>query len=165
MSLSKQLRAELDQLAGFSSDQWKTVQVSGADGIALEVDLTAVDTLSCAIHEIRLQVPALSQDDFDTVKKWAEQLSQQVTYLLEDIRPLEIDEEAGEILIRSTEPETSANGSSFYEVRLQSQSGGNFILRRYEVQSGQPGRQQVAFHFTRQVLSRLVDDLVDTIPE
>jgi hypothetical protein len=49
-------------------------------------------------------------------------------------------------------------------VLLQSDTSGNFSLRRYQAVKGAPGRTQVDMHLTHEVLSKLADDLVETIP-
>lgn len=165
MSLGTQLNAELVKLIGYSSSSPKTVQVTGPDHVEVSIDLTAVDSMSCSAREIRLAVPSLVNADTDTLKSWAEELCKRVTYLLEGIGPLEIDPAAGQVLIRSTPPHKQSGTTKFYEVLLQSLSGGNFSLKRYQSEQGQPGRTPVDMQTTHEVLQKLVDDLVDTIPE
>ena len=164
MSLSKQLNTELVRLIGFSSTNPKTVRLNGPDSVEIAIDLTAVDSMSCSSRELRLSVPALSGADFETLKKWAEELCRRVTYLLENIGPLEFDPDAGKVMIRSTPPSRQAGTMKFYEILLQSHSGGNFSLRRYESKAGKPGRDQVDIQTTHEVLQKLIDDLVETIP-
>lgn len=101
---------------------------------------------------------------FDALKKWAENLSQRINYLLENIGPLEYDPTAGQVLIRSTPPDQLPDGTQYYEIVLSSQSGGNFSLRRYKSVKGQPGRDAVEITITHEVLLKLADDLVDTVP-
>ncbi|MCH7689316.1 MAG: hypothetical protein IH899_22020 [Planctomycetes bacterium] len=164
MNLSQQLNNELVRLIGFSSTNPKTVRLNGPDSVEIAVDLTAVDSMSCSSREIRLCVPALSGADFDTLKKWAEELCRRVTYLLENIGPLELDPDAGKVMIRSTPPHRQAGTMKFYEILLQSHSGGNFSLRRYQSEVGKPGRDQVDIQTTHEVLQKLIEDLVETIP-
>ena len=164
MSLSKQLNNELVRLIGFSSTNQQTVRLNGPDSVEIAVDLTAVDSMSCSSREIRLSVPALSGADFDTLKKWAEELCRRVTYLLENIGPLELDPDAGKVLIRSTPPHRQAGTMKFYEILLQSHSGGNFSLRRFQSETGKPGRDQVEIQTTHEMLQKLIEDLVETIP-
>ena len=79
-------------------------------------------------------------------------------------RRLEIDPDAGQVLIRSTPPAQQLQGSKFYEMLLQSQTDGQFSLRRYLTEKGRPGRTQVDIQTTHEVLDKLLNDLVDTIP-
>jgi hypothetical protein len=130
----------------------------------LAIDFTAVDTMSCSFREIRLRVPALASADSGILKQWAERLCSRVTYLLENIGPVEVDPEAGQVLVRSNPPDAQADGTAFYEIRLGSHANGNFSLRRYRAEKGAAGRTQVDMQTTHEVLVKLVDDLVDTIP-
>ena len=120
--------------------------------------------MSCSLAELRVTVPALNGARFDVLKQWAQALSSRITYLLENIGPLEYAPDQGKILIRSTPPDKQSGATQFYEVLLQSHSGGTFSLRRYRSQSGQPGRKAVDIHVTHEVLQKLVGDLIDTIP-
>lgn len=134
------------------------------NGLTLEVDFLAIDTLGCAFEQLALVVPRLQAAAFDQLKTWAHDLSRRITYLLEQIAPLEYDEAAGEVLIRSTPPDQLPDGAQFYEILLQSRSGGRFTLRRYRSIKGQAGRQPAPLTMTHEVLLKLTDDLVDTIP-
>ena len=164
MTLSQKLADELKRRIGFSEADPQTVTLSGSDGIDIAVDFTAVERMSCSFREIRLSAPALAGAEFDTLKRWGESLCQRVTYLLENIGPLELDPDKQQVLIRSIPPDQQENGTRFYEILLQSHADGNFSLRRYESQKGQPGRTQVDIQTTHEVLQKLVTDLVETIP-
>ena len=162
MSLSQDLQQELSKLVGTQSPT--SVSVSDASGLSLQVDFTAVDSMSCSFTEIQLFVPALQNAAFDALKKWAEQLSQRITYLLENIGPLEFDPDAGEVLIRSTPPGQLPDGTQYFEIILSSQAAGTFSLKRYRSIKGQPGRDPVEITVTHEVLIKLTDDLIATIP-
>jgi len=162
MSLRNDLEQELKRLVGTHTPT--SVTVSDAGGLQLRVDFTAVDSMSCSFDQIELFVPSLQNAAFDALKKWAENLSQRINYLLENIGPLEYDPTAGQVLIRSTPPDQLPDGTQYYEIVLSSQSGGNFSLRRYKSVKGQPGRDAVEIAITHEVLLKLADDLVDTVP-
>ncbi|MCA9108516.1 MAG: hypothetical protein KDA52_01095 [Planctomycetaceae bacterium] len=162
MSISQDLEQELTRLVGTQSPT--TVTVSEASGLSLQVDFVAIDSMSCSFSEVQLFVPSLQNAAFDALKKWAEQLSQRITYLLENIGPLEFDPDAGEVLIRSTPPSQLASGSQYFEIILSSKSSGTFSLKRYRSVKGQPGRDPVEITVTHEVLLKLTDDLIATIP-
>jgi hypothetical protein len=164
MSLAARLDAELQARSGFAGPPCCTVSLADPQGIVLEVDLAAVDRLGCALRELRLAVPALHGAGVDVLERWAQALSQRVTYLLEDLGPIEIDRQAGQVLVRSTPPHRAPDGTAYYEIRLTSDTSGRFVLRRHHAVKGQPGRTQVDFLLTHEVLLRLVQDLLDTIP-
>jgi len=165
MSIKDQLAAELKQLVGFSGTSPKTIALTGPDQVDIEVDVKSVDSMSCSLEEVRLQVPSLVDAGFDALKQWAENLCQRVTYLLENIGPLELSEQSGQVLIRSTPPDQGSLKSGFYEILLQSHADGNFSLRRFIADKNTPGRKQVDIQVTHEVLEKLVNDLVETIPD
>lgn len=164
MKFSQQIEQQLSTLIGLAPGSLQVVAFSNADNIRLEIDFTAVDMMGCSLKELRLNVPTLQSADAQTLKQWADAFCLRVTYLLENLGPLEIDSNQAQVLIRSTPPDTSGPATQYYEIQLYSQANGNFSLSRYLVQQGQPGRNQVEMQLTHEVLKKLVDDLVDTIP-
>lgn len=165
MSLDRQLDDELNQLIGFHGPSAHTARLSDPGGLAVELDFTAVDSMSCSFAELRISVPSLTNAAFDAVKKWAEALCRRVTYLLENIGPLELDPDAGEVMIRSNPPDRQPDGTQYYEILLKTHANGQFSLRRYRAEKGRPGRTPVDVQLTHQVLRKLLTDLVDTIPQ
>ncbi|MEX0585115.1 MAG: hypothetical protein WD176_00630 [Pirellulales bacterium] len=163
MSLRSQLAQELLNLVG--NQGGSAVSLSDPGGLQLHVHFVAVDSMSCSFSELQLHVPALQQAAFDVLRNWADDLSKRITYLLEQIGPLEYDPSAGQVLIRSVRPDTLPDGSQYYEIVLSSQSGGDFSLRRYRSTKGQSGRAPVDITVTHEVLLKLVDDLVATAPQ
>src|SRR3990172_701722 len=137
MSLRPQLNLELQRLVGVQGAS--SVSLAGPAGLRLQIHFAAVDSMSCCFSELELFVPALANAAFDVLRNWADDLSRRITYLLEQIGPLE-DAAAGQVLIRSVRPDSLPDGSQYYEVVLSSHSGGNFSLRRYRSTKGQPGR-------------------------
>ena len=133
-----------------------------SDGLELSIDFTAVDSMSCAFRELRLNVPRLENCELSTIKQWAENLSERITYLLENIGPLEFDPNLNQALIRSTPPQKSNNSIKFYEILLKAVGSGTFSLSRYESKS--QGREQVDMQTTHEQLLKLTDDLVATTP-
>ena len=161
MSLSQQFATQLTQLV--ASPMPTTASVSDAD-VSIDLDLTTVDSLSCSFSEMRIGAASLQAADINDLKVWAEALSQRVTYLLENIGPIEIDPTANQVLIRSTPPNQRSGRTRFYEMVLKAHSNGSFSLRRYESEKGTPGRTPVDIATTHEVLLTLIDDLIDTIP-
>jgi len=162
MSVRPLLLIEIALLKGFSSPTPVTVQVSDPCGIRIEIDFTQVDSLACAFRQITVHVPARSQAAFDVLKRWADALSQRITYLLEQVSPLEYDPAAGQVLIRSTRPDQLPHGTQYYEMVLSSQGTGTFSLKRFSSVKGTPGRTQTDLQVTHEVLYKLCDDLIDT---
>ena len=165
MNLNTQLTGELKRLAGFSSSTPQRIEISDSDVLTLSIGVVAVDALSCAFESLTLHVPALVGNETGSLQRWADALSQRVTYLLENIGPIEIDQRSNQVLIRSTPPDRSGETTQFYEVLLTAQANGTFQLRRYRAEHGQSGRKSVDIHLTHETLQKLVRDLVDTIPQ
>ena len=165
MSLSLDLSAALNPLVGQTFVPPHTVTVSDGSGMTLSVDLIAVETLGVSCEELRLDVPQLSNANLNTLKKWANDLCHRVTYLLENLGPLEYDAQANEVLIRSTPPDKSLSGNpSYYEIMLSSHGAGRFSLRRYRYDNSTNSRIPVPLKLTHEQLSKLVNDLVSTTP-
>ena len=162
MSVRPFLIAEMARLRGYSSNMPVSVQASDPAGIQVVIDLTQVDSLGCAFRQITLHVPAMSQAAFDVLKRWADALSQRITYLLEQVSPLEYDPQAGQVLIRSTRPDQLPDGTQYYEMVLSSHGTGTFSLKRFSSIKGTPGRTQIDLLVTHEVLYKLCDDLIDT---
>lgn len=164
MTCGQQLIAEIRKLAGHGGPDAKTVSIPAPDSVELSVDVTAADSMSCSCRELRLRVPSLNGVAAPVLKKWAEALCARVTYLLEQLGPLEVDSQGKQVLIRSKSPDKRDSATTFYEVLLQSQGAGVFTLRRYRRDTQAASRQAVDLRTTHEVLEKLADDLIATIP-
>jgi hypothetical protein len=127
----------------------------------IEFDLTAVDSMSCSLRELRARVPALENASFDGLKTWADALCGKITSLLEHIGAIETDAETATVLVRSTPPARQAGATTFYELVLR--APGSLSLRRYRTTSDNP-RQPLDLQVTHEVLEKLVADLAATVP-
>jgi hypothetical protein len=164
MALRDALEIQLRGLYTAKAQMPSSLQVSDAAGTTVRLELTQIDSLSCAFSELAIFVPKLQNTAFDVLKEWATRLSQRVTYLLEQIGPLEFDPTQGQVLIRSTPPQQLAVGTQYYEIMLSSSGNGAFVLRRYRSVAGQSGRVATEIQVTNEVLLKLIDDLLATIP-
>jgi len=164
MNCGHQLINEIRKLDGYAGPQVKTVAVSGPAGVDLAVDVTAADSMSCCCREIRMRVPSLTGAGPAVLKKWAEDLCARITYLLEQLGPLEIDTDGKQVLIRSKSPDRREDARTFYEILLQSQGAGVFTLRRYRRDTAGAVREHVELRTTHELLEKLADDLIATIP-
>ena len=164
MSLSQTLAQELPRLVGLNSTQPTTLTLPTTNGVDMSVDFTIVESLSCAFRELRMDVPRLAGASFGVLKQWADALSLRITYLLENIGPLEFDPTTQQVLIRSKSPDLRTGGAKYYEVLLQCQSAGHFMLRRFHSDPAQCGRDQVDLAMTHETLLKLVEDLLATVP-
>src|SRR5262249_55052812 len=141
MSLSEQIPQTLSSMKGFASESPRTVGWSVDAGPTVEAELTAVDSLSCALRELRISAPEFAAAPLEVLREWADRVCQRVTYLLEHIGPLEADAEAQAVLIRSTPPTKIAGQKSFYEMWVK--APGVVSLRRYRHSPGDTSREAV----------------------
>ena len=119
MSLSLDLASALAPLAGQSFVPAQPVNVSDGTGVTLSIDVLSVESLGVSCEELRLDVPSLSAATLDVLKKWGDGLCKRVTYLLENLGPLEYDATSNEVLIRSTPPDQGQPGTTkYYEVQI-----------------------------------------------
>ena len=164
MLLPQQLEHELQQRGRVPTPGPQTLSLRDANQNQLDLQLAALDSLSCAVDELTLTLPALAQQSNQTIQHWAQALSQKITYLLEQLGPLEFDPLTGEALIRSTRPSQLPSGTQYYEFQLKPRTQHSVTLKRYRAIAGQPGRQPVPMQLTHEVLIKLVQDLLDTAP-
>lgn len=165
MSLSLDLASALTPLVGQTFVPAKPVSVSDGSGVTLSVLLLSVESLGVSCEELRLDIPSLGAATMDVLKKWGDGLCQRITYLLENIGPLEYDAQGNQLLIRSTPPDKAQPGTTkYYEVLLSSHGAGRFSLRRYRNDASNPGRVPVPIQVTHEQLAKLVNDLTATLP-
>jgi hypothetical protein len=164
MALRDDLENQLRGLYAARAPMPSSIQANDPSGITVRLDLTQLDSMSCAFSELAIFVPKLQNAAFAVLVDWATRLSQRITYLLEQIGPLEFDPLQGQVLIRSTPPQQLATGTKYYEIMLSSSGNGTFVLRRYQSVAGQPGRMPTEIQLTIEVLLKLVDDLLATVP-
>ena len=165
MSLSLDLASALIPFTGQTFVPPKTVTVSDGGGLSLSVDLLSVESLGVSCEELRLDVPSLGAVTLDVLKKWGDGLCQRITYLLENLGPLEYDAAGNQVLIRSTPPDQAVPGTTkYYEIQLSSHGAGRFSLRRFRNDAANPGRVPVPIQITHEQLAKLVNDLTATVP-
>ena len=164
MTLRSDFEAELDRLVAAGTSGPATISVQDSAGVRVQAELTAVESLGCAVSHVLVSAPHLGTAPLPTLQKWSDELAERITYLLESLQPLETDDEAGRVLMRSTAPQKLPAGREYYECMLAAESSGTVSFRRYRAEAGVPGRDPVDMTLTRDVLGRLVGDLVETMP-
>jgi hypothetical protein len=98
----------------------------------------------------------------EALRAWGDRLAARLTYLMEPLVVLEVDAQAGEAELRSQAPTPRGDQSAFYEVRLRRE--GSLNLRRIGFDAASRRRQVVPCQMTIEVLERLADDLVASLP-
>lgn len=162
MSLCEQISQTLATMKGFASEAPRTVGWTVDAGPTVEADVTAVDSLSCALRELRISAPEFAAASLESLREWADRVCQRVTYLLEHIGPLEADVESQAVLVRSTPPANVEGRKSFYEMWVK--APGVVSLRRFTHAPGNPSRQSVDLQITHEAFLKLVRDIVEAVP-
>jgi hypothetical protein len=151
MTLRIQFETELTHLGTGGP---ATVEVS--DGPRrLTCELAERNSLAVAFQTLRVTTPELANASSANLERLAKAISERLTYLMEPIRPIEIDADACVAQLRSSPPQRDDDGRSYYELLVR--RGGEIALCRYRKEPGAP-RQQIAATVTREVLLRLADD-------
>ena len=162
MSLEQALAKALDQIpaSGGTLDVPVSSGQGAASGSRLRAALVAVDAIGCAFEELVLETPALQGARTDRLAQVAQGLADRITYLLEPLRILEVDDQARIVQMRSVPPSTQGTARAYYEVLVR--EGGAVSVRRFEALPGKP-RRPIPAQVTREVFIRLARDLVDAL--
>lgn len=163
MGLRDDVQNELDGLG--QQPGWIVVStVTGGQPVSVRLDVSQIESLGCQIESVTLSARSLAAASVDDLKDWSGRLAARLTYLLEALGPLEVDEESGQVLMRSIQPQQLPDGREYYELMLAATGADAVSLRRYRSTKGVAGRDVVDMTVTRDVVARLVDDLVETMP-
>jgi hypothetical protein len=151
MTLRTQFEHELNQLGAGGA---ATVDISTGSR-RLTCDLVERNSLAVAFQALRVATPELASSTSTSLERMAKSLSERLTYLMEPIRPIEIDADACIAQLRSSPPQHDDDGRNYYELTVR--RGGEIALCRYRKEPG-TARQQIPATVTREVLLRLADD-------
>ena len=161
MSLKTKVADALDLLSASApgESEPKTINIE-ADGLHLTCEALEVGPLGCAFLRFVLASDTLAGAETARLREISEQLSAKLTYLLEAISPIEIDEAGCVVQLRSNPPYKDENGTSYYE--LLDRRGGSLSLCRYN-RPQDNDRQTMTAHVTREVFLRLVEDFAEVV--
>lgn len=151
MTLRMQFEQELNQLAAGGT---ATVDITSGNR-RLTCDLVERNSLAVAFQALRVATPELANATSTSLERMAKSLSDRLTYLMEPIRPIEIDADACIAQLRSSPPQRDDDGRSYYELTVR--RGGEIALCRFRKEPGS-ARQQIPATVTREVLLQLADD-------
>ena len=151
MTLRTQFEHELNQLGPGGA---AVVDVA-SDNRRLTCDLVERNSLAVAFRTFRVATSELASASSDDLERIAKDLAARVTYLMEPIRPIEVDADACVVQMRSSPPQKDDDGRSYYELTVR--RGGELALTRYRKEPGTP-REQIPANVTREVGLRLAGD-------
>ena len=152
MTLAEKLLPKLSEWlpAGNGRHSWSTEEAGWAIGLAAD----KADSLSCLVWELTLTRATAAPAKL-TLKSWAEGIAARVEGLREDVKVYEIDAESNVAVLRSEQPHAKGDALAYYEVKLHGTS--NAVVRRFAASKTAPGREQVAFALTHEVLAGLAE--------
>ena len=154
MSLHDDFASALNSLGTFE-DSRRTIDLShGSQQISCELE--ALDTLACSLCRLSVATTALADASVEQLRTIGESLTRRLTYLLEAIEPIEVDEDRCVVQLRSCPPHKEQDRTSYYELLVR--RGGEVRLCRYAKEPGGV-RREIAAQTTREVLLRLAVDL------
>jgi hypothetical protein len=155
MSLSKKIAAALDEnTRAYVLPCTVTVEDNPS---RLTMDLTSLDTVGLAFATMEFANTSRSDWSSDALKEWGDRLTKRVTYLMEPLKVLEINDQGGEVQLRSQSPTPRADQKAYYEMRLFRQ--GKLRMERFAFDETTRQRRQIPCQLTRETLERLADDI------
>lgn len=120
----------------------------------VRVSVRSSGPIGVSVDSIEVQRERL---DADGARQACEDLEGRVHYLLEPLRVVECDAEAGVTQVRSDKPSTDQSGRHYYELTGQA---GRLDIKRFAKPDDGP-RQREPLDLTHQQLERLAGDLLD----
>jgi hypothetical protein len=156
MNYSDTIEQELNRLGAAGGG---TLSVAAPHG-QLRSMLSSVDPLAVAFELFEFSSARLAQMDPAQLTSVADRLASKLTYLLEPLRVIEVDGDAGAVQMRSHPPHQQERLARYYEVLVQ--RSGSISLVRYERRPGQP-RAAILAAVTREVFHRLADDFAQAV--
>jgi hypothetical protein len=160
MTLSQKIAVALDENTRALTPPCSVTADDGENTLTLR--LTALDSVGLAFTGLDLATRKRSEWTPEAIKAWGENLSARATYLMEPLVMLELDAAEGEVQLRSQSPTSRAEKRSYYEVRINRQ--GMLHLARFAFDEAGRRRSPATCQMTREVVERLADDIVASIP-
>ena len=151
MTLQNQFERELSNLG---SGTTATLSVD-ADPRHVTCEILERNSLAVSFNRLKLASAELANVSSADLERIGNALSARLTYLMEPISPIEIDQAACVVQLRSNPPQRDDDGRSYFELMVR--RGGEITLLRYRKANGSV-RQQIPATLTREVLTRLVGD-------
>jgi len=151
MTLQSQFDQQLRQL-GAGGPSTLVVEDSKRQ---LSCTIVERDSLAVSFERLQLTTAELASATAVDLERIGRALADRLTYLMEPISPIELDELACILQLRSNPPQRDDDCRTYYELLVR--RGGEIVLARYRKENG-AARRSIPATVTREVLSRLVGD-------
>lgn len=156
MNLSQKLVAAVDSSHSDAAYEIAAEQ----DGRSVSLAIRTSDAVGIAFDSLVFRCDRYRNADSQILAAWGDRIKSQVTYLLEPLTVIEVDTLGGEVELRSKTPTTRDGRRGYYEIRID--RAGSLKLCRFAYDDTAKSRVQVPCNLTREVVERLIDDLVTT---
>ncbi len=156
MKLLNEFASALDRL---SSDQTASISVADEQH-SVRCHVTEAGPLACKFEKLVVESQLLADATSDRLRQISETLASRLTYLMEPMGPVEMDQAGCTVQMRSVPPRREEGAVAYFELLVQ--RGGSLTLTRFQKSAEHP-RQPIAAAVTREVLVHLVQDLVQAI--
>jgi len=155
MTIHNEMNEQLDRITKMSAPPPHDLTLRLANG-TLDCTIAATDAIGCAVDRVRLSLVDHDRWELPRMRTMADQLCKQLRYLVEPLQVIEVDTDQPLVQARSQPPTQDAQrNSSYYELLVAPQV---MTLLRFSAPRGEP-RRTIAMHLTREVLSRLLQDM------
>jgi hypothetical protein len=159
MSLSKKIAAALDEnTKAYVLPCTVTVEDS-PDRLTLH--LSSLDSVGLAFSTLEYANTSRAELSSDALKEWGDRLTKRVTYLMEPLKVVEVDDQGGEVQVRSQNPTARSEERGYYEMRLFRQA--SLRMERIVFDAATRERRPTNCQLTREVVERLADDIAASI--
>lgn len=157
MTLKDQLSATLSSSPAGGTAQ--SIDLTDADR-TLRLELAGLDRVGCEFTSLAVGTTKLAGATTDRLQQIASALAAKLTYLMEPIAPIEVDQDQCIVQMRSNPPQKNDDGTTYYELLVK--AGGELTIGRFTKAPG-AARQATTAQVTREVLLRLVGDLEQAV--
>lgn len=137
-----------------------TIAVDTGHG-RLDCELIEGDSIACRLDHLRLETSLLAGADMARLEKISHDLADRITYLLEAVGPIELDETSATVQMRSIPPHKEEAEIEYYELLVR--SGGALLLRRYRQPAAAGQRRPIPATLTKEVVARLAADFLRAV--
>jgi hypothetical protein len=159
MSLSQKIAAALDAAAGAALPCGVAIEDTGN---RLVMHLTASGPVGLAFESFDFTAAPTREWTPTLAKAWGDRIAARVTYLMEPLVVLEQDALAGDVALRSHAPTARGERRAYYEIRIN--GAGSLHFERVAFDDSIRRRHPVDCMMTREVLERLIDDVIASLP-
>ncbi|GAB4169386.1 MAG: hypothetical protein Kow00108_03080 [Calditrichia bacterium] len=125
-----------------------SVKAFSVDKIGLQVDYIHI------VKEVMKSRPGVKE----LMERQAEYIEKHISYLLEKFKIVELDSLNQRTQLRSYPPYDTEDGKYFYEILLE--NGDEIFFQRFNYSYESKRYEKVISEFTREMFSRLINDLV-----